>query len=87
LIVQGRKRMIGHYACHTRPREVEPNLIAQAAHVFVFDTPNPDDRKRLADLMGVDPGQFDELVGGLPEYGFLWLDRRAKTLTECPPLR
>lgn len=86
LVIQGRKRAIGHLACHTRPREVEPNLIAQAAHVFVFATPNPDDRRHLAGLMGLAPATLDEQLGRLPEYGFVWWDARAQTLTVCPPL-
>lgn len=85
-ITQGRKRSLGHLACHTRPREVSPNLISQAAHVFLFATPYPDDRRHLASLMGLAPSVLDEHLEQLPEHGFLWWQQRARTLTVCPPL-
>lgn len=85
-LVQGRKRELGQIVCHTRPREVDANVIAQAAHVAIFDTPNPDDRRRLAELAGIAPRQLDELLGELVEFGFVWWDRRAKRLTVCDPL-
>lgn len=86
LLVQGRKRSIGHLALHTRPREVDSNLIAQAAHVAVFDLPNPDDRKRVAELCGIPPRELDGMVAGLPEHGFLWWAQRDRALTICAPL-
>jgi hypothetical protein len=84
-VVQGRKRSLGHVACHARPREVNRNLIAQANHVFVFDLPNPDDRRHLADLMGLPVADLEEDLAALPEFGFLWWD--GDTLLSCPPLR
>ncbi len=86
LLVQGRKREIGHLALHTRPREVDPNLIAQAAHLAVFDLPNPDDRRRIAELAGIPPRDLDAMIAGLPEHGFLWWNQRARLLTVCDPL-
>lgn len=86
LLVQGRKREIGHLALHTRPREVDSNLIAQAAHVAVFDLPNPDDRRRIAELAGIPPRELDAHMGGLVEHGFLWWSQRDRTLTVCDPI-
>lgn len=86
LIAQGRKRSIGHLACHTRPREVDPGLISNAAHVFVFDIPNPDDRRRVAELSGVPPATLDAELRRLPEFGFLWYDQRLNRLTAIDPL-
>lgn len=83
-LVQGRKRSLGHLACHTRPREVNRNLIAQAAHVLIFDTPNPDDRRHLADLVGLPVADLEAALFALPKFGFLWWN--GDTLTECPPL-
>lgn len=84
VVVQGRKRSLGHLACHARPREVNRNLIAQANHVFVFDLPNPDDRRHLADLMGLAVADLETDLFALPDHGFLWWD--GTTLTSCPPL-
>jgi DNA helicase HerA-like ATPase len=85
-VVQGRKRGLGHLACHTRPREVDRNLIAQAAHVFIFATANPDDRAHLAALMGVPPALLESSLAALPWHGFLWWSVRDQVLTACPPL-
>lgn len=86
VMVQGRKRAIGHLACHTRPREVLVNVIAQAQHVFCFDLPNPDDRQRVAELAGIPPAVLDEAMAGLAPYGFLWWQQRDRSVTVCPPL-
>lgn len=86
-VVQGSKRGLGHLACHTRPREVDRNLIAQAAHVIVFDLPNPDDRRQIADVAGVAPAVLERAMAELGEHEFLWWDQRQRSLTACPPLR
>ena len=86
VLIHGRKRSIGHLACHTRPREVNRNLIAQAAHVFVFHTPNVDDRRHLADQMGFTFAEFEKAHAALVEHGFLWFDARANELRVSPPL-
>lgn len=86
LLTQGRKRSIGHLACHTRPRWVDVNLISQSAHVFVFSTPSAQDRRHLAENMGVDLATLEAAHASLPEYGFLWWDQRSKRLTICDPL-
>jgi len=87
ILTQGRKRSIGHLACHTRPRELDPNIVAQAEHLAVFALPVPDDRRRIAELAGLAPATLDQLVTSLPLYGFLWWDRRRQLLTVCDPLQ
>lgn len=86
VIVQGRKRQIGHLACHTRPREIDRNLIAQAAHLVIFPLSNVDDRQLIAGQIGIARPDLDRALAALPEFGFLWWDERASTLTVCPPL-
>lgn len=85
-IVQGAKRMLGHLACSTRPREVMRSLIANAQHVMIFTLPNPDDRRHLAALVGVSSTLLDAELAALPEHGFLWWNVLSRTLTVCPPL-
>lgn len=84
-LIQGRKRGLGHVTCHARPREINRNLIAQANHVFIFDMPNPDDRRHLADLIGLPVAELEADLAALADHGFLWWD--GDTLTSCPPLR
>lgn len=85
-LVQGRKRELGHLALHTRPRECDVNLIAQAMHVAAFQLPNPDDRDRIAELAGIPPRQLDAEMRRLEPHGFLWWSVRGRTLTVCDPL-
>lgn len=85
-LVQGRKRGLGHIACHTRPREISRNLIAQAQHVLLWSLPNPDDRRAVAQQIGVAEHELDSALRGLPPYGFLWWQLRTGDLVECPPL-
>lgn len=86
-LVQGAKRMLGHMACHTRPREINRNLIAQAQHLMVFDLPNPADRKHIAEIAGIPPDQMEDLMGQLGQYEFLWWRQLDRTLTVCPRLK
>ncbi len=87
LVIQGRKRQLGHVACHTRPREVDENLKAQAAHLIVFALPAADDVKHLAGYTGLTPQLLGEHLDALPEHGFLWWDQRRRKLTICPPIK
>jgi hypothetical protein len=87
LLTHGRKRQIGHVVTHTRPREIDRNLIANAMHVVVFDLPNPADRAHVADIAGVGPAELETRMTELPEYGFLWFDVRMKELRVHRPLR
>lgn len=86
VLSQGRSKGIGHLACHSRPKRVDLDLIAQAAHVFIFRTPNQDDRRLLADNMGVERDVLEHAHAQLPEYGFLWWQERPRVLTICDPL-
>lgn len=87
LLTHGRKRQIGHIATHTRPRELDPNLIAQAAHMAMFDLPGPHDRKHIADIVGFDPKELGAQLAALPRYGYLWFNRAEHALTAHPPLK
>lgn len=82
-LVQGAKRSLGHLACHGRPREINRNLIAMASHLFIFDTPNPDDRRYIADMVGLPPAQLEAELIALPKFGYLWWN--GEELTSCPP--
>lgn len=86
-VVQGAKRRLGHLACHTRPREVARNLIAQAQYVGIFDLPNPEDRAHVASIIGIPPAELDRAMDQLSQWEFLWFDQRARKLTHCPPVR
>jgi hypothetical protein len=42
-----------------RPVGVHPLVLAQSRFVFVYNVPNPSDRRRIADSIGYDPAAFD----------------------------
>jgi hypothetical protein len=86
-LVQGAKRGLGHIACHTRPREVDPNLLALSAHLVVFDLPNPADVAHVAQACGLPAGELQAELRRLEPHGFVWVDRAAKTMFVNPPLR
>lgn len=87
-VYRGAKVMGGHLACHTRPREVYRHLLTDAAHIGVFDTPDPADRQYLAENAGVPAALLSSLLDALPEKGFLWINRiaRPRRITPCPAL-
>lgn len=85
--VQGAKRMCGHIINATRPRNVMRSSVAMAAHLMAFFLPQPEDRRYLAELVGIPADVFDSQMLALPPHGFLWYHQAARTLTVCPPLR
>jgi DNA helicase HerA-like ATPase len=86
VVIQGRKRSIGHVACHTRPREVDKNLIAQAQHVLVFGCVDPDDRKHLAAQIGLPADELTTALAELDPFEYLWWRQRERVLMHCPAL-
>ena len=85
-LAQGRKFGLGHLACHTRPRWVSTDLIANSAHVCIFATPSSVDRAYLADNIGVDRPTFEDAHDQLEPYGFLWWRQRERELVICAPI-
>lgn len=75
--------------CCPRPRFIPTLTISQADKVFIFDTPNEDDREVLAKNMGYPFKLFEryyaETMAG-PRYSFLLWDKKQKVLLGCPPL-
>lgn len=86
-LTQGRKRQLGHLACSTRPRDIDRNLFAQAQHILIWRCANVEDFDHVAKQAGTPPAVLAQLLGELPEHGFVWFDQRAMTLTACPPMR
>lgn len=82
----GRHSQLTLIMCGPRPKDIDPLCVSQADHVFTFDTPNPMDRKRLAENLGWPPALFDDAVHQLGPHEYLWFDARAHTLTWMPKL-
>lgn len=83
---QGRHKSMSILACGPRPIDINPLVISQADYVACFELPNPKDRQRVADNIGLPPGEYDDAQADLVDHGFTWWDARAKELTILPPL-
>ncbi len=83
---QGRHRDLTLMVTGPRPMDIDPLVLANADYVYVFDLPNPDDRKRIADAIGFDRSELDAGVAGLEDHGYLRFDASAHELIDCPPI-
>lgn len=75
--------------CGPRPKNIDPLCVSQADHVYVYNLPNPADRARLAENMGVDPGELETAWVANRARGphaFLFWHAPSATLLDCPPL-
>ena len=72
-----------------RPVDLDKLVIAQSDLVAVFDLPDPDDRDRVAKVIGYPPVAFrdacEETFRRGPYWHLLWVSG-AKRLYRCPPL-
>lgn len=72
-----------------RPVDIDKLVIAQSDLVAVFDLPDPDDRDRVAKVIGYPPLAFREACEETFRRGqywhLLWVSS-AKRLYRCPPL-
>jgi hypothetical protein len=83
---QGRHRENTDIYATPRPMTVDPLMICNADWVYVFDLPNPADRKRVAENTGLPPREMDEAVGQLGEYEYLRYDAARKDWAHLPAL-
>lgn len=72
-----------------RPVDIDKLVIAQSDLVAVYDMPDPDDRDRVAKVIGYPPARFrvecDETFRRGEFHFLLWVTRE-KRLYRCPPL-
>jgi len=89
LLQQGRHYNASTILCGPRPMSIEPLALSQCDEVFMYDVPNPRDRRRLADTLGLDPAELDAAFREIRHEGEHWFLRyraRAHELLVCPPL-
>jgi hypothetical protein len=81
--------------CQPRPYTLDPLVLQQSDVVYVFDVPNPDDRKRIADTIGWEASDFDASWRELNTHEYLRFDANEPKpkgneldlrLTHWPPL-
>jgi hypothetical protein len=76
------------FAC-PRPMNIDPLAISQADGIAIYNLPNPRDRQKLAENMGLEPAELDEAwrtnrTRG--KHAFLYWHQPSATLIDCPPL-
>jgi hypothetical protein len=84
---QSRHRRLSMLLCGPRPIDINPLVISQADYVATFELPNPADRKRVADNIGIELDDLEAHLDELdPKHGYLLWDARARELVVMPPL-
>lgn len=89
LLMQSRHHQASAIMCCPRPQLIDPLSLAQADYVWIFDTPNPRDRDRLAATIGIPPRELAremDLTRKRGEHWHLRFDARAHELIRCPPM-
>lgn len=74
LLMHNRHAKVTAFFCGPRPMTIDPLVLAQADLVYIFELRNPADRRRIAETIGWDPAEFDELVLDLVRHGYLRFD-------------
>lgn len=75
-----------------RPVWLDPQVLLQSNLVAVFRLPNPADRKRIAETVGLDPKTFDQIcfdTWGNGDHWFVLIDtdaRPGEQIWSCAPL-
>lgn len=89
LLQQSRHFNASAILCGPRPVNIDSLCIAQADRVLIFDLPNPNDRARVADVIGWPPGAFDDACRQVRREGRFWFLMYVAAEHElylCPPL-
>lgn len=82
----GRHHQMTGLWCGPRPMDVDPLVVAQIDHAFVFSLANPTDRRRVADSIGWPPKVVDAAVHELERHHFLHYNADTGELVSMPPL-
>jgi len=75
--------------CDPRPMNVDPLALAQADRVVMYDVPGPADRRRLAEVCGIEPRILSAELDAVREAGKFWFllyVAEEHALYRCPPL-
>jgi hypothetical protein len=87
LQVAGAGRGHGHLVATQRPRNIAKELVTEADHVFIFPPLDTEDLiESRRGLPFLKQGDAIELAGEVPEYGYLWADRRERRVDVGDPL-
>jgi hypothetical protein len=92
LLQQNRHHRVTALFDGPRPVYVDPQVLLQSNLVALFELPNPADRRRVAETVGLEPKPFEQIcfdTWDRGDYWFLLIDtdaRRGEQLWRCAPL-
>lgn len=81
---QGAKRQLGHITCTTQIRWIMRSLVRNAQVLIMFDTPAPEDRRYVAQMVGITVAELEAAHAQLGLFEFLYW--AGGPLVICPPL-
>jgi hypothetical protein len=84
VLLQGRKAYVGHVSCTPRPADISKSIVTQAQYLITFPLVDFDDRIRMARYLGMETPEFDEAIGALGEYQYLFYDVANRDLYRVP---
>jgi len=78
---RGRSQRAGIWGATQRPVEIPRLAYSSAHHLFLAHDPDEQDRKRFGEIGGgIDPKLVDAVTMALPQYWWLYLRRKDRTL-------
>lgn len=92
LLQQNRHYKVSALFDSPRPVWLDPQVLLQSNLVAVFELPNPADRKRIAEIVGLDPTEFSRICFETWDRGDYWFvlintdARRGEQIWRCAPL-
>jgi hypothetical protein len=89
LLQQNRHYKVSALFDGPRPTYIDPLVMHQSDLVAVYELPNPNDRKRIADAIGYPPARFDEVCHETWREGDHWYvlwDARVRRLFSMAPI-
>jgi hypothetical protein len=75
LWMQGRAMGLALWAACQRPFDAPLNAYEQAVHLFIWRSTDKRNRKRFAEIGGIDPDVIDAIVSRLDGYDCLYIRR------------
>jgi energy-coupling factor transporter ATP-binding protein EcfA2 len=86
VLLQGRKAYVGHVSCTPRPADINKSIVTQSQYIITFPLVDFDDRIRMARYLGMDTIEFDEAIGALDDYQYLFYDVANRDLYRVPAI-
>lgn len=80
---KGRSMDCGLWAASQRPKNIPLAAYSQASHLFLGNNPDAQDRKRYAEIGGIDPKQVSEIVANLNRFQWLYIKRKGEEGAEA----